>query len=47
MECISSCWKRQFKEKEAYLTDQAEDALVSFLKTLTDGYEIPNPRVAK
>jgi cytochrome c peroxidase len=29
------------------LTDQAEDALVSFLKTLTDGYEIPNPRVAK
>jgi len=28
-------------------SDQAEDALVSFLKTLTDGYEIPNPRVAK
>jgi len=24
------------------LTDQEEDALVSFLKTLTDGYKVPN-----
>jgi cytochrome c peroxidase len=29
------------------LTDQEEDALVSFLKTLTDGYKVPNPRAAK
>lgn len=29
------------------LTDQEEDALVSFLTTLTDGYKVPNPRAAK
>jgi cytochrome c peroxidase len=29
------------------LTDQEEDALVSFLKTLSDGYKVPNPRAAK
>jgi cytochrome c peroxidase len=29
------------------LTDQEEDAIVSFLKTLTDGYKIPNERAAK
>ena len=29
------------------LTDQEEGALVSFLKTLTDGYKVPNPRAAK
>jgi cytochrome c peroxidase len=29
------------------LTDQEEEALVSFLKTLTDGYKIPNQRSAK
>jgi len=29
------------------LTDQEEDALVSFLKALTDGYVVPSPRTAK
>jgi cytochrome c peroxidase len=29
------------------LTDQEEEALVSFLKTLTDGYRVPNPQAAK
>jgi cytochrome c peroxidase len=29
------------------LTDQEEEALVSFLKTLTDGYKVPNPQAAK
>jgi hypothetical protein len=29
------------------LTDREEDALVSFLTTLTDGYKVPNPRAAK
>ena len=29
------------------LTDQEEDAVVSFLKTLTDGYKVPNPQAAK
>jgi cytochrome c peroxidase len=29
------------------LTDQEEDALVAFLKTLTDGYIVPNPQTAK
>jgi cytochrome c peroxidase len=29
------------------LTDQEEDALVAFLKTLTDGYVAPSPRTAK
>ena len=29
------------------LTDQEEDALVAFLKTLTDGYKVPNPQTAK
>jgi cytochrome c peroxidase len=29
------------------LTDQEEDALVAFLKTLTDGYTVPSPRMAK
>jgi cytochrome c peroxidase len=29
------------------LTDQEEDALVAFLKTLTDGYRVPSPRTAK
>jgi cytochrome c peroxidase len=29
------------------LTDQEEDALVSFLRTLTDGYKVPNERAAK
>ncbi len=29
------------------LTDQEEDALVSFLKTLTDGYKIPKEQAAK
>jgi cytochrome c peroxidase len=29
------------------LTDQEEDALVQFMKTLTDGYAIPNQRAAK
>jgi cytochrome c peroxidase len=29
------------------LTDQEEDALVSFLTTLTDGYKGPNARAAK
>jgi cytochrome c peroxidase len=29
------------------LTDQEEDAIVSFLKALTDGYTIPNQRAAK
>ena len=29
------------------LTDQEEDALVSFLKTLTDGYKVPKPPAAK
>jgi cytochrome c peroxidase len=29
------------------LTDQEEDALVSFLKSLTDGYKVPNPPGAK
>jgi cytochrome c peroxidase len=29
------------------LTDEEEDALVAFLKTLTDGYKMPNPRTAK
>jgi len=25
------------------LTDQEEDALVAFLRTLTDGYKVPSP----
>jgi hypothetical protein len=29
------------------LTDQEEDTIVSFLKTLTDGYTVPNERAAK
>jgi cytochrome c peroxidase len=29
------------------LTDREEDALVQFMKTLTDGYSIPNQRAAK
>src|SRR5258707_7095071 len=29
------------------LTDQEEDALVAFLKTLTDGYKVPTVRTAK
>jgi cytochrome c peroxidase len=29
------------------LTDQEEDALVAFLKILTDGYKVPNPQTAK
>ena len=29
------------------LTDQEEDALVSFLRTLTDGYIVPNARATK
>jgi cytochrome c peroxidase len=29
------------------LSDQEEDALVAFLKTLTDGYVAPNPKTAK
>jgi cytochrome c peroxidase len=29
------------------LTDQEEDALVAFLKTLTDGYKVPSPRTGK
>jgi cytochrome c peroxidase len=29
------------------LSDQEEDALVAFLKTLTDGYVVPNPKTAK
>jgi cytochrome c peroxidase len=29
------------------LTDQEEEALVAFLKTLTDGYKAPNPQPAK
>lgn len=29
------------------LTDQEEDALIAFLKTLTDGYKIPNTQAAK
>jgi len=29
------------------LTDQEEDALVAFLKTLTDGYSAPSQRTAK
>jgi cytochrome c peroxidase len=29
------------------LTDQEEDALVAFLKTLTDGYKVPSPRTEK
>jgi cytochrome c peroxidase len=29
------------------LTDQEEDALVAFLKTLTDGYKVPTARTAK
>jgi cytochrome c peroxidase len=37
--------KRQLGDLK--LTDQDEDALVSFLKTLTDGYEIPKLRTTK
>jgi hypothetical protein len=50
-----SCWpapedstnlnKRQLGNLK--LTDQEEDALVSFLKTLTDGYQVPNARAVK
>jgi cytochrome c peroxidase len=29
------------------LTDQEEDALVTFLKTLTDGYKVPSPQTPK
>jgi cytochrome c peroxidase len=29
------------------LTDQEEDALVAFLKTLTDGYAMPSQQTAK
>jgi len=29
------------------LTDQEEDALVAFLRTLTDGYKAPSPKTAK
>ena len=29
------------------LTEQEEDALVAFLKTLTDGYTVPHPQTAK
>ena len=29
------------------LTDEEEDAIVAFLKTLTDGYKIPNQGAAK
>ena len=29
------------------LTDEEEDALVAFLKALTDGYTVPSPRTAK
>jgi cytochrome c peroxidase len=50
-----SCWpvpedstnlnKRQLGNLK--LTDQGEDALVAFLKTLTDGYIVPSPGKAK
>jgi cytochrome c peroxidase len=50
-----SCWqepedsanlnKRQLGNLK--LTDQEEDALVAFLKTLTDGHKVPNSRSAK
>jgi cytochrome c peroxidase len=29
------------------LTDQEEDDLVAFLKTLTDGYKVPGPQSGK
>jgi len=29
------------------LTDQEEDAVVAFLKTLADGYKLPNQQAAK
>jgi cytochrome c peroxidase len=29
------------------LTDQEEDAIIAFLKTLTDGYKVQSPRTAK
>jgi cytochrome c peroxidase len=29
------------------LTDQEEDDLVTFLKTLTDDYKVPSPRAAR
>jgi hypothetical protein len=29
------------------LTDQEEEALVAFLKTLTDGYKVPSPQTPK
>jgi len=29
------------------LTDEEEDALVAFLRTLTDGYKVSNPKTAK
>src|SRR5205807_4944627 len=29
------------------LADEEEDALVAFLRTLTDGYKVPNPQTAK
>jgi cytochrome c peroxidase len=37
--------KRQLGDLK--LTDQEEDALVAFLKTLTDGYIVPNSQTAK
>jgi cytochrome c peroxidase len=50
-----SCWpapedssnlnKRQLGNLK--LTDEEEDALVAFLKTLTDGYRVPSPRTRK
>jgi cytochrome c peroxidase len=29
------------------LTEEEEDDLVAFLKTLTDGYKVPSPRAAR
>jgi cytochrome c peroxidase len=50
-----SCWpepedatnmnKRQLGNLK--LTDEEENALVAFLKTLTDGYKVPSPQTAK
>jgi cytochrome c peroxidase len=37
--------KRQLGDLK--LTDQEEDAVVFFLRTLNDGYKVPNPRTAK
>ena len=34
-------------DQDVAMTDQKEDALVAFLKTLTDGYVVPSPRTAR